>query len=131
MIHARRYVHLAVVLLLSACASGQTSRADRPSRDLNALSRAELEAQVGISLYDMIQRSRPNWLRTRGPTSLMLGENEIAVYRDGQRIGGPAVLRDVAVESVERVVFLSGPEASSRFGLDHDKGAILITTRIR
>ena len=130
MIH-RRYLHLAVILCLCACASGQSGQTERRARDMSVLTTEDLQGQTGITLYDLIQRSRPNWLRVRGTTSLTLRPDEIAVYRDGQRVGGPSTLRDFTVESVEKVVYLSGPEASSRFGLDHQNGAILVTTRMR
>ncbi len=127
----RRYLRLALVLGLCACASSPRPETARQSRDMSVLEGAELRAQAGSTLYDQIRRVRPNWLRTRGVTSITLGADEIVVYRDGVRQGGLSVLRDFAVESVEVARFLSGPEAASRYGLDHQQGAILVTTRKR
>lgn len=127
----RCLLSLAVVLLLSACTSAQGSGAPRQSRDMSVLSGEELVTQPGSNLYEQIRRMRPNWLRVRGQTSLQPGGVGIVVYSDGVRQGGLSVLRDYLVESVEMVRYLSGAEASSRFGLDHQHGAILVTTRKR
>lgn len=127
----RRFLILALMLGVGACASTKPPGAARQPRDLTVLSGEELLSQAGSNLYDQIRRVRPNWLRSRGVTSLTQGGDEIVVYRDGVRQGGLSILRDFPVESVEIVRFLSGPEAASRFGLDHQSGAILVTTRKR
>ena len=127
----RHYLGLALVLGLCACASGPRPETARQSRDMAVLEGAELQSQVGSNLYDQIRRVRPHWLRNRGVTSLNLAGDEIVVYRDGVRQGGLSILRDFPVESVEVARFLSGPEAASRFGLNHQQGAILVTTRKR
>ena len=129
-LHRVLYVGLAFTAL--ACASGQSSGTRRPARDNTLLAGAELQSNPALNLYDQIRRLRPNWLRTRGPTSLSTAvPDDVVVYRDGVRQGGSAILRDFTVQSVESVRFLSGPEAASRFGLDHEHGAILVTTRTR
>jgi hypothetical protein len=124
----RRFLTIAVLMSLSACASGQNDDISRGGRDLTVLAGEELHAQPGITLYDQIRRVRPNWLTPRGAS--MPGQGDpIMVYRDGVRLGGIAYLRDFSVDIVESVRFLSGPEAASRFGLDHQNGAILVMTR--
>jgi len=128
MISMRRFLQAAVLLALTACASTPRSEEARPSRDPNLLIGNELQGQVG-NLYEQIMRVRPNWLRNRGVSSLTQGGDGVVVYRDGVRQGGVTILRDFAVETVESVRFLSGPEAASRYGLDHQYGAILVTTR--
>ena len=125
-----RYLTVAVVVFLCACA-GQGTGAPRESRDMTVLSGSELYAQAGSNLYDQIRRVRPNWLRVRGATSLTQGQDEVVVYQDGVKQGGVAILREFQVESVESVRYLSGPEAASRFGHDHQHGAILNTLRKR
>jgi len=126
----RRYFTLAVVFWLCACASGQGADVPRGSRDMSVLTGEELLGQGGTTVYDQIRRVRPNWLRVRG-ASPSQGGDAIIVYRDGVRQGGLSVLQDYTVESVQLVQFLTGPEAAARFGLDHQNGAILVTTRRR
>ena len=122
-----RLLGIAALFTLAACASGQRTSATSERRNTNILVGDELHTQPGLSLFDQIRRVRPNWLTPRAATSLTPGE--VVVYRDGQRLGGVAHLRDLTVDVVESVQFLSGPEAASRFGLDHQHGAILVTTR--
>lgn len=122
-----RLLGIAILLTLAACASGQRTGGTSERRNTNILVGEELHTQPGITLFDQIRRVRPNWLTPRTATSLTPGE--VIVYRDGQRMGGVAQLRDITVDVVESVQFLSGPEAASRFGLDHQHGAILVTTR--
>ena len=123
----RQLLLLAIVAgALAACATSPRSGGVTERRSPTFLSASELHTQPGITLYDLIRRARPNWLTPRGgsPTP-----GEIVVYRDGLRLGGVAYLRDMTVDVVESAQFLSGPEAASRFGLDHQHGAILVTTR--
>ena len=126
-----RSLRIVLVLAAVACASAQRTDTPRATRDSTLLTGPELQANAGLNLYDQIQKLRPNWLRTRGLSSLTQSIGDIVVYRDGVRHGSPQILRDFTVESVDSVRFLSGPEASSRFGLDHQHGAILVTSRKR
>ena len=125
----------ALGLCVGGCAAGprpaSTSQSASTSerRDATVLARAELESNPGRTLYDHIRRVRPQWLSTRGPTTIAQAERGIVVYRDGVRVGGLSTLQDIMTDVVESVRYLSGPEASSRYGLDHQNGAILVVTR--
>jgi hypothetical protein len=125
----RALLTAALVAWLGACTS--TPRAATPSerRDATLITRADLAASTGRTLYDHIQRVRPQWLSTRGPTTIAQAEREVVVYRDGVRLGGVSALKEITTDVVESVRYLSGPEASGRYGLDHQHGAILVTTR--
>jgi hypothetical protein len=124
----RNALRLATVLLLAACASGGGTTSAGGNRAL--LSAEELQTEVGRTLEDVIRQRRPQWLRTRGSTS-MDGEAESAVYQDGTRMGGPSFLRTINAEAVESVRYLTPGEATTRFGTGHANGAIVVTTRRR
>ena len=127
-----RYLRMAAILSLCACSAGTRGDGSRPSKDPNLLIGTELHGQSVGSLYELLLRVRPNWLRTRGVSSISQGAGDgVVVYRDGVRQGGVGILREFSVEMVESVRYLSGPEAASRFGLDHQHGAIMVTTRKR
>lgn len=126
---SRAALLVVLVTWFGACSSTPRSATPAERRDATVMTRSDLETSPGRTLYDHIRRVRPQWLSTRGPTTLAQAQREVVVYRDGIRIGGIASLRDMITDSVESVRYLSGPEASSRFGLDHQHGAILVTTR--
>ena len=126
-----RFLYVLAALLLWACGSSQRPDGSRRSRDPNLLVGSELQGQSVSNLYEQVLRTRPNWLRTRGVSSLSHGGDAVVVYRDGVRQGGVGILRDFDVHTVDSARFLSGPEAASRFGLDHQYGAIMVWTRKR
>jgi hypothetical protein len=133
----RRFIAVGAAIILGACASaggsaaasGSETSASRASRDRSTLTAENLGKFPGRNLYDVIRQERPHWLDTRGPSSLGGGVEDVVVYRDGARMGGSGYLRDINVDTVESVRHLNGPEAGSRFGLNHTNGAILVTSR--
>lgn len=116
---------LGLLLAAMACA-GTGPREPRPSNDV--LTAEEIEASDQLNALDLVRTLRPSWLRTRGPSSIY-NENPIMVYVDGSRLGGPDTLSLIPSLSIERMRFYSGPEAQSRFGLNHTNGAIEVFTR--
>ena len=75
------------------------------------------------SAYDAIAALRPMWLNKRGP------DGEVQVYVDENHVGGVEMLRTQRTASISIMRHLDGIQASARYGLGHDQGAILISTR--
>ncbi len=120
----------AMILLcgaLGACASGSSGRA--PSRSSRSpITREEIGDRSGLDLYTLVEQLRPNWLRTRGQAS-MGGMGGVRVAVDGTlQPGGVDVLRSLRGAQVREVSFLSGQDATTRFGLDVDAGVIVVST---
>lgn len=100
---------------------------DRRSRDI--LTQSEIqEAGVGTT-YDVVQRLRPAWLRTRSSGSVRSTPQYAIVYLDGARIGGLEALRRVNATDVSTIRYLSAPDATTRYGTGHEGGAILVETK--
>ena len=78
--------------------------------------------------YMAIQSLRPLWLKGRGASSLRRNET-VKVYLDGSLLGNAENLRQITVISIGSIRFLDGLEASSRWGLDHGNGAIMVMSR--
>lgn len=74
----------------------------------------------GSDLLSVIRAERPLWLSQRG------SEARVAVYVDGMRLGGPEELRGFEVTHVRALEYIDGRNATTRFGLNHGNGAILI-----
>lgn len=122
-----RYTLLSIFLLLSfsACAATQTGSS---SSNRNLLTNEEIQQTRGYnSAYEIIRNLRPHWLRKRGRQSIY-NEGTIVVYLDDMKYGDPEMLREIRAENVRSIQFLSAAQASSRFGLDHTHGAILVRT---
>ncbi len=123
------------VLLTFACSSSGRSSSDGSSRS-NARNRGavitaeELATTSELNAYDAVRRLRPMWLRMRGPVSLSLQERAgVRIYVNGTRRGQIDELRAFQATDIESITYLSAPEATTRFGIDHSDGAILVVLR--
>ena len=119
-------------LLTLACSSSGRSSSGLPSQS-NARNRGavipaeELATTSELDAYDAVRRLRPMWLRTRGPVSLSLqGQAGIRVYVNGSRRGQLQMLKTFRATDIESITYLSAPEATTRFGIDHSDGAIMV-----
>ena len=124
---------VAIPLLLGlslACASGQHHRARSVGHDPNLITADEISAISVISAYDVVKRLRPNFLASRGPTSMVDPRPTTpVVYLDGMRDGDVSALVGIEASRVATIRYLTGPEAQQRFGTDNVGGAILVTTK--
>lgn len=118
-------VMLGVGLVLGGCATaGDSGRSG--SRDV--ISQEQIDRYDGHSLYLLVQSVRPMWLRTRGSGSMQLAE-PVRVYVDGVARGTVRTLENLHPRDVAEVRYLSGREATMRFGTGHPNGAILVTLK--
>lgn len=130
---------LLVIATLAAagCASGSagsstSTQAGAPStarRSNPSVITAEELARIEVSdALQAIQRLRPQFLQTRGATSFQQS-SEVVVYVDGSRLGAPSALRDVTVNDIKEIRYLSATEATQRYGTGHSSGAIVVTRK--
>ncbi len=118
---------LGAVVLASGCGGGGSG--STPSRS-GPIGEAEIQASSARNAHDLVQGARPQWLRGRGATSLRDPRPTLPVaYVDGMRYGSVETLRQLPVEGLVRVEYLSGPDATNRFGTGHTGGVILVYTR--
>ncbi len=98
------------------------------------ISGEELTNSHETSLYTAIQRLRPDWLRTRGPSSISAGRSgnqdpdAVNVYQDLQKLGSVDVLRSMSLTQATSLKFYSASEAQLRFGTGNPNGVIQILT---
>lgn len=123
--HPARLVLLAVLLAVTACATGPQRRTTPTNR--STLSFEEMEQAGYQDAFTTVQSLRPQWLMKRGQTSTRV--QTIKVYLDGSLLGPPELLRQITTRSISTIQYLNGLQASERYGLDHDMGAIVVTTR--
>ena len=77
--------------------------------------------------YEIVSRRRPHVItrRLQGVVTLPW------VYVNGRLSGSIAVLHDIDSDMVEEIRFVSGNQATMRYGGDHSAGAIEIRTVIK
>lgn len=123
----RRAMIVAVLPLLAvACSSSPRQRSS--ARQTQVITMAEIDAVRYSTAFEVVEALRPQWLRTRGRTSFRAHES-VKVYLDDSLLGDPEQLRSITTRSISSIRFMDGTEATTRWGLDHGHGAIIVSTR--
>jgi hypothetical protein len=123
-------IAMALPAALAAQDSANAPEKKRLSRDPQIIRQNEIEAEVDArNALELIQRLRPFWIRNRGQSSVNLGTADPVVYVNNTRMGPPSVLQQYSTTSIREIRQLRGTEASMRFGMGHENGAILLTLR--
>jgi hypothetical protein len=109
----------------SAAKQGETSRSAR-----NQLTREQLSAANSSNLYDAISKLRPDWLSSRGPTSVTNSTpTAVDVFMNGSMLGNADYLKQLGANDVTEVRYWDAASASARFGMGHPRGVIEITRK--
>lgn len=90
-----------------------------------------IEAMRVASAYDIVSRTRSEFLRGRGRQSLDPNTPAVPadVYVDDTFYGGVSTLRTIPASTVAQVRFYQGYEAQYKFGSGHLGGVIQIITK--
>ena len=134
-----RYLRLSLPLvLLAAAVSGGCASSSASSSPSGAATTTRMRADVitaeelakvdAPNAYLAVQRLRPQYLQTRGQTTIM-GTSVISVYVDGTRMGGTEALQQIPTSDIKEIRWLSSSEATQRFGTGNAQGAIVITRK--
>ncbi len=116
---------LAATLVVVACAGYSTGS---PRSNSNLITQVDIAEAGTADAYQLVQRLRPVWLQIRGSTSFTQG-SDVAVYLDGTKVGEREALRSIRTDDIQSIEFLDAGRAQLRFGVGHENGAILVTTR--
>ena len=127
-------VHVAMTWLfpiaLTAGCAGTTTQTGTIRESRNLLTQAQLAATNTSNLYEAIEKLRPDWLTSRGPTSVTNAAPAVpSVYMNGTMLGKVEYLREVRVLEVTEVRYWDAGPASARFGMGHPRGVIELTRR--
>ena len=122
---ALSFFALSTSLLVSACASaGTTSSSGGGQR----LSQADLVKANSESLYDAVVKLKPEWLTSRGPTSVTNSTpTSVDIYMNGNNMGSADYLKELRVVDIAEVRYYSAGQASARFGMGHPRGVLEVT----
>lgn len=104
----------------SPSTSPSTSRASA-----NILTQEQLATTNAPNLYEAIRKLRPEWLSSRGATSVTDETPTVAsVYMNGTSLGKVDALRDMRILDVSQARYWDAGQASARFGMGHPRGVI-------
>ena len=122
---------LTVALLPAAAAAQTASSVSVGSPNVissEQLRQTELE---GLSAWKIIDRIRPQWLRTRGNLSVdTLLVSVARVVVDGVPFGELYELRSLRGSEIDQICYLNSSDATVRLGTGYGAGAILVVTRM-
>lgn len=132
----RRVALLALSTVTLACwrsADVDADTAPEPvNHDRSVITDEELRANHDQYLYEIVQRLRPEWLRTRGVSSIATGiagnadPDLVLVYVGQVRVGGPDVLERLQTSAATSLKYFTAAQAQQRFGPGHPNGAIQV-----
>jgi hypothetical protein len=119
------------LVTLTACVVASCTNATTQGRSGRAnptqLTQVELAAANSDNLYDAIAKLRPEWLSSRGPTSVTdAAPTMVDVYMNGTLLGKADYLRQVRLLDVSEVRYWDAGQASARFGMGHPRGVLEI-----
>jgi hypothetical protein len=135
--YASRPASLALILgLVSGCTSAShlrshtesARRAPTAGYEARVITREELTSMDVGTLYQAVERLRPEFLHSRNPSPSPMHPSLAIVYLDGKRLGGPDALATLTVGDIYEVRYISANDADVRFGYGHNAGAILVTS---
>ena len=128
-----RRVLAAATIALAACASG--GGATVAQQNPNVISLEEIDASAASNAYEVIQRLRPNFLRTRGAVHGTPGAAnamemvDLVVYLNENRLGGRDQLRQISATDIREIRYFNSSEATTKWGTGHSAGAIQVVSR--
>jgi hypothetical protein len=125
-----RKLYLLALATAVACASSGSSANNAPHTDRNVILQNELSSVPPGNLFDVIQRLRPNFLQSRGQSSITTTGGEYpTVYMDGRNYGDIGQLRQIISTQVETVRYYDAPSAQQRFGMISGSGVIEVISK--
>ena len=95
---------------------------------MNVITQEQIRHHNFRNAYDAVQALHPNWLDTKGMDSITR-PTQVLVYSDNSRMGGISELRYLTADGIAYIRYYNGTEASTRWGLDHGSGVILVSSR--
>jgi hypothetical protein len=105
------------------------SRVPRARRSLNLITYEEIRSSNASNAFELVRSLRPSWLRTpRGPNSFS-APLDVAVFKDGTRLGNRTALTAIPTSMVRTMRFYTASDARQKFGGATSAGAIEISSQ--
>ena len=119
-----------VAAAVMACASAGPGTTSVGAGDANIITAAQISASQQTNAYDVVSRLRPNFLKSRGRTTVYgQGSDYAAVFLDGQSFGDLGSLRNIASSQIRSIKFIRGTDAVTVYGMQYGAGVIDVRTK--
>ena len=116
-----------LLLVAAACASGGGGGGGGGAG--NSITRDMIDNPSNQNAYTIVQRFRPRWLSPRTQGTISNPEPSFPqVYVDEVRFGPIDTLYRIDGTQIERIDYMSGLDATTRYGVGHDGGVIMVWT---
>jgi hypothetical protein len=126
------WIALTAVAVTAACGGHHAAGTTPRGSNSQVITADEMSRTNATNLYEVVDRLRPRWFRSLRASAMVGAQvNEIVVYLDRSRMGGPEVLRQIQLAGVQLVRFYTPSEAEGEFGLGHMNGAIQVVMETR
>jgi len=97
--------------------------------DRSVITFPEIQRVHAQSALDVVRRTRPNFLVSRGLTTILGNSSDLpTVYVDGMRYGPIRTLNDIPASSIAEIRLYRASE-SAQFGLGNTGGVLMARTR--
>jgi hypothetical protein len=127
---SKRPFQLLALLAGMACASASTQAGSSAGHNSNRITSDEVIATNGQTAYEVINKARPQYLKTRGQTTVMLNTPDRAsVFMDGVLFGDPESLKSINATQIREIRYYPSNEAVIKFGSSYGNGVIDIRTK--
>jgi hypothetical protein len=125
-----RTLSILVVAAAMACAPAATTNPTGVRRQANVITQPEVQASFESNAYDVVNKLRPMFLKTRGRTTVQGQAQEYAsVFLDDQYFGDLNSLRNIAATQIQEIRYYPGTEVATKFGMQYGAGLIAVKTR--
>jgi hypothetical protein len=126
----RRFYPLALVAVVACASTGASASGGSAGYDYNRITADEIATSTAQNAYELINKMRPQYLKTRGKTTILLDTPDRAsVFMDGVLFGDPESLKTIAATQIREIRFYPATEAGVKFGSQYGAGVIDIKTK--
>ena len=126
----RSLMALGLVVALAAAACHPSTTPSSGSSLRNVITQDQIDSSDAHSVYELIARTRPEFLRDRGSVSIKQNIHERAVvFINGQEYGILETLHNLAIGRFSEVRFYPGIDAVAKFGAQYGGGVVELISR--
>jgi hypothetical protein len=124
------FVPMVVAVAIAAACHPQVETPGIAPHSHNVIMQDEIDSTRSSTVYDLIARTRGDFLKDRGSVSIKTNAHSRAVvFMNDQEYGIIETLRNVFPNRIGEVRYFSGTDAVAKFGAQYGGGVIQLISR--